>query len=256
MVALNCGQRNRLRSETKHAFPCPLPPPSTVIILHVILISLIFLIILCSNLLFYSTISALFFQLCSNTGRSGDSSAQSQRAHDAPELCLDQVCAASSSQHCRESLSSCHPTLPVLHFHPKWLPFLPRNAQNLPTPPGSRWFLQSSGYQAMMGTPCPFCHKHHQPTCFSCSSRTLCTHMRFCGKLSSQKLLVLTQSSSDRLQREPLTQKTKAKVFNLRLGLKTDWLTHLKFLRINFSHMGILTSPKVISYSLRKLTPK
>lgn len=57
-VALNCGQRNRLRSETKHAFPCP--PPSTVIILHVILISLIFLIILCSNLLFIAPFQLYF----------------------------------------------------------------------------------------------------------------------------------------------------------------------------------------------------
>lgn len=38
-------------------------PPSFVIILNVILISLIFLIILCSNSIFYSTISAFFFFL-------------------------------------------------------------------------------------------------------------------------------------------------------------------------------------------------
>lgn len=50
---------NRLRSETKHALPRP--PPSFVIILNVILISLIVLIILCSNLSLRSTIPASFF---------------------------------------------------------------------------------------------------------------------------------------------------------------------------------------------------
>lgn len=165
-------------------------PPSFVIILNVILISLIFLIILCSNLIFYSTISAFFSALFQHWKK--------QRLLCQKPKGTQCLWALSWLGLCKLLLPSLlgkayppatppsnfspfpRPFHPDQQFYPKWIPFLPRNPQNLPTPARSQSFLQSSGHHTMMGTRHLRQEGHQQPTCF-CSSCIQHTHMCFCG---------------------------------------------------------------------------